>query len=221
MLQREIVGDIRRQRRRSGSAGHGLRTHRPSSLIAMAFTIVGVAAVLSGSSSVALGFVTLGCTFRCRSCCNRNRLACFVSAFLVVPGAFVVGLGRLIEAREQSILRQLESVFDDERGVGVVDQIFVRDAVVLDGVIDEAAEKREVAAGANLTENIGLRRGAGEARVDHDRLGVAVALGLDRPLETARMVLGRISAHDQHHVGVLDVDPAVGHCPAPESWSQT
>ena len=52
-------------------------------------------------------------------------------------------------------------------------------------------------------------------------LGVAVALGLDRPLESAGMVLGRIAAHDQHHVGVLDVDPAVGHRPASESWSQT
>ena len=61
-----------------------------------------------------------------------NRFAGLVSAFLVVPGALVVGLGRLIEAGEQSIFRQLESVFDDERGVGVVDQIFVRDAVVLD-----------------------------------------------------------------------------------------
>jgi hypothetical protein len=35
------------------------------------------------------------------------------------------------------------------------------------------------------------------------------------------MVLGWIAAHDQHHVGVLDVDPAIGHCAAPERWSQT
>jgi hypothetical protein len=35
------------------------------------------------------------------------------------------------------------------------------------------------------------------------------------------MVLGGISAHDQHHVSVLDVDPAIGHGTAPKSWSQT
>ena len=70
-------------------------------------------------------------------------------------------------------------------------------------------------------KEVGLRSRAREARIDDDDLGVAIALGLDRPLESARMVLGRIAAHDQHHVGVLDVDPAVGHGAASESWSQT
>src|SRR2546428_12132307 len=35
------------------------------------------------------------------------------------------------------------------------------------------------------------------------------------------MVLGWVSTHDQHHVGVLDVDPAIGHRPASECWPQT
>src|SRR5262249_50204160 len=35
------------------------------------------------------------------------------------------------------------------------------------------------------------------------------------------MVLGRVPAHDQHHVGVLDVDPTVGHCAASECGPQT
>ena len=35
------------------------------------------------------------------------------------------------------------------------------------------------------------------------------------------MVLSRVAAHDQHHVGVLDVDPAVGHCAASEGGPQT
>ena len=52
-------------------------------------------------------------------------------------------------------------------------------------------------------------------------LALRFSLGLDRPLEAAGMVLGRIAAHDQHHVGVLDVDPAIGHRPASECWSQT
>jgi hypothetical protein len=35
------------------------------------------------------------------------------------------------------------------------------------------------------------------------------------------MVLGRIPSHDQNDVGILDVDPAISHCPASEGWSQT
>src|SRR5688500_12698286 len=35
------------------------------------------------------------------------------------------------------------------------------------------------------------------------------------------MVLGRIATHNQHHVRILDVDPAVGHCAASEGGPQT
>ena len=97
----------------------------------------------------------------------------------------------------------------------------MRDAVVLDGVVDQAAEEGDVGAGADLQEQIGTGRGAREARIHHDHLRVALALGFDRPLEAARMVLGRIATHDQHHVGVLDVDPAIGHRAASERWPQT
>src|SRR5678815_5493063 len=41
------------------------------------------------------------------------------------------------------------------------------------------------------------------------------------PFETARVVLGRVTPHDQHHVGVLDVDPAVGHRAASKGGPQT
>src|SRR6185436_8369354 len=41
-------------------------------------------------------------------------------------------------------------------------------------------------------------------------------LCFDRPLEATRVVLSRITAHDQHHVGILHVDPAVGRCAASE-----
>ena len=36
-------------------------------------------------------------------------------------------------------------------------------------------------------------------------------LGLGHPFETARMRLGRIAAHDQDEVGILDVDPVIRH----------
>src|SRR5215510_8085364 len=46
-------------------------------------------------------------------------------------------------------------------------------------------------------------------------------LRFDWPLEAARVVSSRIATHDQHHVGVLDVDPAVSHCAASEGGPQT
>src|SRR5215472_11423583 len=35
------------------------------------------------------------------------------------------------------------------------------------------------------------------------------------------MILRRVPAYDQHHVGVLDVDPAIRHGPASKCWPQT
>jgi hypothetical protein len=35
------------------------------------------------------------------------------------------------------------------------------------------------------------------------------------------VILGWISAHDQHHVGVLDIHPAIRHCAPAKRWSQT
>ena len=73
----------------------------------------------------------------------------------------------------------------------------------------------------NLEEEIGVCRRPREARIDDDHLGVALQLRFNRPLEAARVALGRIATHDQHHVGVLDVDPAVGHRAASECGPQT
>src|SRR5260370_29524931 len=48
-------------------------------------------------------------------------------------------------------------------------------------------------------------------RIDHNHFRVAGAFRFDGPLESAGMVLGRITAHDEHHVGILHVDPAENH----------
>ena len=50
---------------------------------------------------------------------------------------------------------------------------------------------------------------------------IADALGFHNPLEPTRMVFRRVPAHNQHHVGVFDIYPAIGHCTASERWSQT
>ena len=93
--------------------------------------------------------------------------------------------------------------------------------VVGDRVVDHAAEEGDVRGGADLEEHVGGGRRAGEPRVHHNHLGVAVALGLDGPFEAAGVVLRGIPTHDQHHVGVLDIRVAIRHGPASERWSQT
>src|SRR5205823_2552067 len=95
------------------------------------------------------------------------------------------------------------------------------DAIVVNRVLDQPAEEGDVCAGANLAEEIGGGRSARKPRIDHDHLGVASALSLNRPFESTWMVLRRIATHDQHHVGVLYVGVTIGHGTASKRWSQT
>ena len=88
-------------------------------------------------------------------------------------------------------------------------------------VVDQTAEEGDITAGSNLEKEIGGRGSSREARIDDDHLRIAFQLCFDGPFEATRVVLGRITTHDQHHVGVLDVDPAVGHCAASEGGPQT
>ncbi len=143
------------------------------------------------------------------------------AALLVIPGGPIVTLGGFVEPRVQSVLRQLEAFLYQKSCVGVIDQVILGDAVVLQRVVDQTAQEGDVGAGPNLQEEIRGGCGARESRINHDQLGVAFSFGFDYPLEAAWVVLGWIPTHDQHHVGVLDVDPAIGHRPASECRSQT
>jgi hypothetical protein len=72
-----------------------------------------------------------------------------------------------------------------------------------------------------VTIQVGHSRGSREPRIHYDHFRVAIAFRFDSPFETAGVVLGWISAHDQHHVAILDVDPSVRHCAPAKRWSQT
>src|SRR6202047_2927779 len=154
----------------------------------------------------------------CRDC---RSFSFEVAALFIVPGGFVVHLFFRIEAGVEAIVGKFKSFFNNEGGVGVVDQVILGDAVVFNGVPDDATEEGDVGAGTDLYVHVRIRGGACEARIDNDGFRVAVNFGFDRPLEAAGVVLGGIAAHDQHHVGVLDVDPTIGHCAASEGGPQT
>ena len=125
--------------------------------------------------------------------CGAARVPARVSPCLIIPRGFIVGSRRRIKSREKPVLRKLEAVLHDKRGVRVVHQIIVCDPVVFDRIADQPAEKCNVRAGANLNEKVGGGRRAGESWVYGDQLGVAVALGLHGPLKSAGMVLGGIA----------------------------
>src|SRR5260370_34394763 len=78
------------------------------------------------------------------------RLAGEVSTLLIIPGGFVVHLFLGIKSGVEAVFGQLESVFDNEGGVGEVEEIVLGDAVVRDSVVDHAAEECNVGASADL-----------------------------------------------------------------------
>src|SRR5580700_4155829 len=172
MLQCEVVSNIRRQRRRRGRRSRWVRRC--------------LRIRLAGSRG----------SWRSRSCARGGgssiRFAAQVSALFVIPRSLIVAARRSVKSRVQAVFRKFETLLNDEGCVGVVDQIFFGDPVILDGIPDQAAEEGNVGAGADLYEEVGCSGRARESRVNRNELGVAVALRLHRPLEAARMVFGGI-----------------------------
>src|ERR1700692_242034 len=120
------------------------------------------------------------------SCAPLSAGTC--CSFIIPRGQIVLTCSR-IESREQSILWKCEALLNDAGGVGVVNEIFLGDPVVLDRGADQPTQERDVAAGANLEEEVGSGGRASESRVYRDQLGIAVAVGLHRPPESAGMLV--------------------------------
>ena len=111
---------------------------------------------------------------------------------------------------EEPVL-EAEALFHDQAGVGVGAHVLVLNLVLFEQMTDDAAQESDVSARTDRRVDVGDRRGAGEARVNDDELGAVLDLRLDHPFETARMGFGGVAAHDENHVGVLDILPGVGH----------
>src|SRR5580700_6594247 len=213
MLQRQVVRRLRREQRNRRGAN---------------FCSGGASPLISGCSGdirflsmCRLVLSTRGALSGCHRDSGVFSSSFEVSALFVVPGGFVVHLLFRIKAGVEAIVGEFKSFLNDEGGVGVVDEVVLGDAVVFDGVANYAAQKGDIGAGTDLHIQVRVRGGASQARIDNDGFRVAVNFGFNRPLEAAGVVLGGIAAHDQHHVGVLDVDPAIGHCAASEGGPQT
>ncbi len=206
MLQGKIKGNLRRKQGGRRIAAGSFRTYRARRLIALPATGLACVAVACGN---------------CTTSGDWHELARQITALFIIPAGFVVSLLACVKAGIQAVIGKLETLLDDECRVGVVDKVVLGDAVVLERVPDHTAQKCNVGAGTDLKIEIGGSGGARETWINHDGLRVTMDLGFDGPLKSTRVVLGRIAPHDQHHVGVLDVDPAIGHRSASECWPQT
>ncbi len=95
------------------------------------------------------------------------------------------------------------------------------DLVVCEQVVHHARQERNVTTGPDRRVMIRHGRRPREPRIDHHQFGATFRLGLSDPLETARMCFCGVATHDPDDVRIADVRPVVGHCTAPECWSQT
>ena len=133
-----------------------------------------------------------------------------VFAHLVVPRRLVIGALFRVIARENAFFKR-KVLAHDEREVGVVPNVLVVDLVVGQQVVDDPAEKDDVAAGTDGRVKVGHRCRAVKARIDHHEVSLVVLLRFDDPLEPAGVCFSGIAAHDQNNVRILDVDPMVRH----------
>src|SRR6266849_9350395 len=131
MLERKVVRGLWwKQRHRSNAA----------------FCRGGSGTLISGcSGSIHLLSVCLVALSTCMSmsgsCRDCRSFSFEVSAPFVIPGGFVVHLLFRIEAGIEAIVGQFKSFFNNEGGVGVVDEVIFGDAVVFDGVSDHSAKE--------------------------------------------------------------------------------
>ena len=155
------------------------------------------------------------CTARGSAASRRhaNRLK-----LIVAPVFWRSALGSVVTENKPSLKSTL---VDEEGGVGVGLDVIPVDLVVLDQVIDDAAQKGDVGARAQRGIQIGQGGRFREHRIDDDQLGAAMLDGFGDVLETNRVCNGGIAAHDQNDVGVLDVIPVIRHRTTPKRRSQT
>ena len=78
-----------------------------------------------------------------------------------------------------------------------------------------------VSTGTNRGIVVSYRRRTRKARIDHNQLRAVVNFGFHRPAEPDRVSFSGVTAHHHDEVGVLDVDPVVGHRTATKCWSKT
>ncbi len=151
------------------------------------------------------------------------RVAIFIQ--LILPAAAIVLARFGVVAAKQPVFKAV-AVADDQSGIGKGAHVLLLDLVMLQQIVNHAHQEGNVAARTQRRIEIGHRRRAVKARVDHNHLRIIVRFCLVHPFKANRMRFGWVATHDQHHIGVFDVVPVVGHraaaearCKGGKSWA--
>src|SRR5262245_25786448 len=96
-----------------------------------------------------------------------------LTVYGVSPARPVVAVFLRIVAGEKTV-GEAVTVADDPGGVGVLAHVLLLDTVMLDGVIDHAADEGDVGARAQLCEYVRDRAGAIETRVHVQDIGATL-----------------------------------------------
>src|ERR1044071_2826506 len=104
---------------------------------------------------------------------RRVALRLTLTVERVGPLCAVVLAGVRIEPGEEAV-GEAVAVADDPGRVRVFAYVFFLNAIMLDRIVDHAADEGDVGAGAELREDVGDRAGAVEARVDVQDIGAAL-----------------------------------------------
>ncbi len=138
----------------------------------------------------------------------------------VGPAGFVVfSLPRIVTGK-QAFFEIVVRVYQKRR-VRIILDLFVLNFVVRKQIIDQAAEKCNVRAGTYGRIIIRYRRRPVETGIDDNQFGLIMRLGFRHPFKTARVGFGSIAAHNQHQIGIFNVDPVIGHRAATERRGKT
>ena len=88
--------------------------------------------------------------------------------------------------------------------LGELGDEFVVGVPVFDDQVQQPVEQREIGAGGDLQEQVGLVGGRGAARVDDDQLGAGLD-AIHHAQEQDRVAVGHVGADHEEHVGVVEV----------------
>src|SRR5216683_5484351 len=135
-----------------------------------------------------------------------GRHSAALDASPVKPSAFVVTAILSVPAGEDAsqIFSILELLCENDRSVGVVDHILAKIFFVFENVMNEPAEKQDVRSGAQGSPNVCHCGGAAETRIDVNDLRTALSR-FDHPLETDRVILRHIRAHNQNGIRIHEI----------------
>src|SRR5262249_26057678 len=133
----------------------------------------------------------------------------------------IVCAGGPIETCEQPHVVLLAVLISDERCcISVVDDVLLEVPFMLQNVVDNPAEKRDVRSCADLDEHIGDGGGACESASDMDQHGPAV-LRQHRPVKADRVRLCHVRTHDENAIAVSQVARMVRGCAETKGGAQT